>query len=70
MHRGQQKLSDISRFIKAIYLNMLFIPYSSVLFEVRSTHFTLYGIRSVRLKQTDSPDHEMRNAFARLILGC
>lgn len=30
MHRGEPMLSDISRFIKAIYLNILFILYSSV----------------------------------------
>lgn len=38
-------------------------------FKSESPNPDLYGIRSVQLKQTDSPDHEMWNAFARLIPG-
>ena len=38
-------------------------------FKSESPNPDLYGISSVQLKQTDSPDHEMWNAFARLIPG-
>lgn len=42
-------------------------PLSS--FKSESPNPDLDGIRLVQLKQTDSPDHEMWNAFAWLIMG-